>query len=175
MQSGPEARRYLVERINERALAEGRVMSAQERRLLSEGPDSDETPDEVEPDTHFFDEMVGVLRRSYEDEPDVEARRVFVEACRTVAADDNNLSWLVRAAGLSSSARTRLLPFRRVGLFMLLALPGGVALLAGVGLLLSAATGSKIEASARSAMVATGIVLAGFGVHLLSVWRRDRR
>jgi hypothetical protein len=173
--SQAEATQLLLERINSRALAEGRAMSQQERRLLSEGPDSDGPPDDYEPDWHFFDEMAGLLRRSYEKEPDAEARRVFVQACRTVAAGDNNLSWLVRTAGLSSPARTRLLPFRRPGLFVLLAIPGVGALLTAVGLFWGAVVGRRIAPDMRSTMVVMGAVLGGFGLHLLGVWRKDRR
>jgi hypothetical protein len=169
------ATRLLIEKISSRALAEGRPISERERRLLMEGPDSEYAAEDDEPEPQFFDEMVGLLRRSFEEQRDSESRRVFQESCRTVASLDFNLSWLVRRVGLHSHKLVWLLPLRRTGLFLLLAVPGMGALLTSVGLLWGAAFVQKIAPDMRSIMAGVAVVLGGFGVHLLSVWWRDRQ
>jgi len=170
-----EATRLLLEKMSSRALAEGRPISETERRLLVEGPDSDDLVEDEEPEPHFFEEMVGLLRRSFEEQRDPESRRIFQAACRTVANVDHNLGWTVRRVGLHSPKLVWLLPLRRSGLFLLLAFPGVGALLISVGLLWGAAVGKKISPDMRSTMAVVAVVLSGLGVHLLSVWWKDRR
>ena len=170
-----EATSVLLEKMSSRALAEGRPISEAERRLLVEGPESEEVVGDEEPEPRFFDEMAGLLRRSFEEQQDPESRRMFQEACRTAAGVDYNLGWTVRRVGLHSPKSVWLLPVRRLGLLLLLAVPGVGAILTSVGLLWGAAVGTKISPDMRSTMAGVAVVLGGFGVHLLSVWWRDRR
>jgi hypothetical protein len=164
-----EAIHFLVEKINGRATVEGRALSAGERRLLAQ-PDAEAE----ESDEGACGRLAGLLRRSYVS-ASRELRRQFREACEALTNDGSILAEVVQLSGLASPVRARLLPYRGVGLFLVLAVPGVAALLAAAVLLWVAATGGRVSPDMRATVGVFGIAFVGFGAHLLNVWRTDRR
>jgi hypothetical protein len=170
-----EAIEYLTERIALQVTAEGGHLSAYERSLLVNRGATEDDDGPEESDARALVRLTGFLRRSYLAQQTAEARRQMLEAGIASANSESYMSAIVRGAGLHSPLRARLLPLRSSALILVLAGPGVGALLTAAVLLWGAASGSDIRPGTRSGMAGLAVMVGGLGLHLLAVWRNDRR
>jgi hypothetical protein len=184
-----EAKRFLIEKIAARALAEGHPLSEEERSTLASSAEPSvptlacdaHAERQAEPDyidEQFEKRMADLLRRSY-DLDGAAARgeqRLYREALVLLAGGEHYLSWVARVAGLGPPMPEWLTPVRQVGLVVLLVVPALVAFLVAA----AGAVWAVIGPASRSrreivGMSVVALVFAGFGSYLLVLWSRERR
>ncbi len=173
-----EAKRFLIEKIEARAAMEGSPLADAERRMLSFSnaePDlmGSEVVESAGPadDSEFESRIAGLLKRAYD--ADGERRnasgRLYREAYRKLAEGDHYLLIMAEQV-LGRPSRSRV---ARAALFVALVMPGVLALLMAAALAWGLATSSLHSAQQGVSMVGVAVVLVGFGLYLIRLWRRE--
>ena len=174
-----EAKGFFVEKVVSRALSEGLPLSKQEQRLIRVSvadPDSltdlhDAAGEAAE--REFESRVSGLLKRSYQADlqtsPD--ARNLYRDAYAKLAEGDHYLMVMIEQAIGRRLLRRGLAA--RVGMFVLLIVPGVVALLIAAALGWGFITNPRHGADNPQAIVA-GLMFLGFGVFLAALWWRER-
>jgi hypothetical protein len=170
-----EAKRFFVDKIVAQAVAEGEPLSNSERHMLSFSEAEPESVDPASDDPGGDDyeaKIAGLLKRAYlrDLSSDPGAKALYRNAHAVLSEGDHYLlvmteKALGRAKPISALAR--------LGLFMLLVVPGVLALLIG-GVL----GWALLEKGSAREMVEIGpfvLFLAWGGVFMIRVWLRDSR
>jgi len=174
-----EAKGFFVEKVVSRALSEGQPLSKQEQRLLrvSEAdPDSLTDVQDAESEAaerEFESRVSGLLKRSYEAdlETNPDRRNLYCDAYAKLAEGDHYLLVMIEQAIGRRLLRRGLVA--RVGMFVLLIVPGVVAFLMAAALGWSFITNPRRAADPPEAIIA-GLMFLGFGVFLVTLWWRER-
>jgi hypothetical protein len=179
-----EAKQFLIERIAARAVAEGRPLSDEDRRMLA-FPEcrADVTSDSrrlLDPDDfegEFEERMAELLRQSYEVDKaaGIDVRQLYPDALAVLGGGDHYLTWVARVAGLGPPMPRWLRLVKQLALVALLVIPALVALLiAAAGLWV--AIGQRPDSTGEAVgMSVVALMFAGFATFLLALWFRECR
>ncbi len=168
-----EAKRFFVDKIVAQAVAEGEPLSNSERQMLnfSEADPESIDPASVDPGGDEYEaKIAGLLKRAYlrDLSSDPGAKALYRDAHAVLSEGDHYLLVMTEKALGRAKPRGAL---ARVGLFMLLAVPGVLAvLLAGVvgwGLLGHGSGRDMAEFGTIPLLLAWG------GVFMIRLWLRD--
>ena len=187
--SQAEAKSFFVDRIVSQASAEGQPLSDNERWMLRF---SESDPDfivdlhrvaqlEAEiSDSDYEDKIVGLLERSYQRDASAgtNAQALYREASATLHQGDHYLLIMIdRALGyVPKRARSKWVRgLDGVISFVVLVVPGSVAILISVGMAAMLLTGQVQSSGEMSRGGVASLVLGGIGYYLIHLWRRERR
>ena len=181
--NGDEARRFLVEKISARALAEGCPLSDDERSRLLLPTSSSELVSGGEPflDAEDLEEsahrMGALLRHAYEldSSSDTSQGRRYRDAVAVLARGDVDLKWIAAIAGLAPPMSLGCRAVVAVAGFVFLVLPALGAFLIATSVVWAAR--SRVSAAPGEAlgMIVLALVFAGFGAYLLWLWLKGWR
>jgi hypothetical protein len=189
-QSQTEAKTFFVDKIVDEARAEGQPLSDDEQWMLrfSES-DSDfiVDPDRVErleaaiSESAYEDKIVGLLQRCYQRDAEsgADARSLYREASATLHQGDHYLLTMIdQVLGpVTQGSRGPKWVRGLIGfvLFVVLVLPGTIAILISVGMAAMLLSGQAQSSDEISRGGVASLVLGGIGYYLIHLWRRERR
>jgi len=180
-----EAKHFLVEKIAARAMAEGCPLSDDERWMLgfsASGPVSglDAARLHLVYTDAFGDQfeakMARLLREAYDLDAklSVSAQESYRDAFDALVAGDSTMSRVVESAS-GRWVPTWFGPIRRAGLFLVLVVPGVLALLIAAAGLWAAIRHLSQSVGEAVGMGVVALVFGVFASYLFALWRRERR
>jgi hypothetical protein len=187
--SSHEAKTFFVDKAVAQAEAEGQPLSANERWMLrfsESDPDFVVDPARVEhlrreiSDNDYEAKVAGLLERCYRRDigADPRARATYAAAADTLRQGDHYLSIMIERALGPDAEAAGTSPWRllaKSALFVVLVLPGSLAILMAIGLVATAfADGADFSGSTLGVILGS-LLLAGMGYYLIQLWLRERR
>lgn len=184
-----EAKTFFVDKIVAQAEDEGRSLSPDERWMLrfsESDPDFVVDPVRVErlsqeiSDSDYETKVAGLLQRSYRRDLSIDpsARAEYAAAAARLREGDHYLSIMIdRALGPDAKA-PGVVPWRllaRSAAFVVLVVPGIVAILMAIGIAAMAFTDAADSSRSRLALIVSSLLVAGMGYYLIYLWLRGRR
>jgi hypothetical protein len=188
--SQTDAKTFFVDKIVDEARAEGQPLSDDEQWMLRFS-ESDpgfivdlERVERLEAaisDSAYEDKIVGLLQRCYERdaESDADAQSLYREASTTLHQGDHYLLVMIdQVLGpVTQGSRGPKWVRGLTGfvLFVVLVLPGTIAILISVGIAAMLLTGHARSSDEDFRAGVASLVLGGSGYYLIHLWRRERR
>jgi hypothetical protein len=175
-QSEHEARQFLLDKMFARASTEGSPLAAQEMRVLMQS-EADVGPRPLplndESDEEFIERMGALLKRCLSNET-AEDGGLYWQAAKRLSSGVHYLNWVVAEAELQAPRPTWSWTLRRVGLAVLLIVPGAFALLIAAAALWAVVWG-WVEGKERLVGVVLVASFGGMGGFLFRAWGRLAR
>jgi hypothetical protein len=181
-----EAKAFFVERIVAQAEAEGGHLSANERWMLGfseSDPDFAVDSARVEqleaeiPEKDYETKIAGLLQRAYQADAEADggAPARFREASAALRQGDHYLLIMLdRLLQPVTPGTAAVGVLAQVGLFVLLVVPGTVAVLMAFGVIAMAVSERELPISAIVAIALGAGALEMAGYYLIHLWRRER-
>lgn len=173
-----EAKHFFVERLVAQALGEGRPLSSQEQRLLQVSVSDPESLADIDDgadvsDSEFESRVAGLIRRSYRADvkANAESEGVYRDAYARLAEGDHYVLVMIEQA--IGRRLTRRGIATKSGMFLLLVVPGVVALLFAIALAWGLISNPPHDARDFSVAAIVAFVFGGFGLFLGALWWRE--